>query len=292
MPGLKSLSGKTARMGLGLLRAFSRRPRLTGYLLDRLPATLCGVITGQEWVSPGEDVSLCNSGERPGVGDTSNPLRSYFDSHRDGRAILKWVHYFDIYHRHFSKFVGRDVHVLEIGVYSGGSLEMWREYFGPKCHLYGVDIEGACKVYENEYTKVFVGDQADRQFWKVFKKEVPTIDILIDDGGHLPEQQIVTLEEMLPHLRRGGVYLCEDVHGVLNRFAAYVQGLAHNLNAFAFPPETDDMARALTWSPTQFQAEIRSISFYPYVTVIEKADTPVDQFIVPEDGTLSEPFLG
>ena len=45
-------------------------------------------------------------------------------------AVWKWKHYCDVYHRHFSKFVGREVHVLEVGIYSGGSLQMWREYFG------------------------------------------------------------------------------------------------------------------------------------------------------------------
>ena len=81
---------------------------------------------------------------------------------------------------------------------------MRREYFGPQCHVYGVDIDEACRVYENEYTKIFIGDQADRNFWKSFKNEVPRVDIVIDDGGHKSEQQIATLEEMLPHISRGG----------------------------------------------------------------------------------------
>src|SRR5215467_12872779 len=125
----------------------------------------------------------------------SNPLASYFLSHKEGPGIWKWMHYFDIYDRHFSKFVGREVHVLEIGIYSGGSLPMWREYFGEQSHIYGVDIEEACRAYEGERIKIMIDDQADRMFWAEFKKSVPVIDILIDDGGHLAEQQLVTLEE-------------------------------------------------------------------------------------------------
>src|SRR2546423_1377401 len=79
---------------------------------------------------------------------TQNPLSLYFASHTTGPGIWKWMHYFDIYHRHFKKFIGRDVNVLEIGIYSGGSLQMWKEYFGEKAHIYGVDIEEACQVYE------------------------------------------------------------------------------------------------------------------------------------------------
>ena len=149
-------------------------------------------------------------------------LRSYFDSHLEGNGIYKWNHYFEIYERHLAKFVNRDVRLCEIGVYSGGSLEMWRDYLGQRCRLYGIDIEPACKSYENEYIKICIGDQSDRSFWKTFREETPTLDVLIDDGGHTVAQQIVTLEETLPYLNPGGVYICEDVHGVWNGFAHYV----------------------------------------------------------------------
>jgi hypothetical protein len=59
-----------------------------------------------------------------------NPLWQYFTNHNEGRGIWKWNHYFPIYHRHFSKFIGKPVKILEIGIYSGGSLDMWRSYFG------------------------------------------------------------------------------------------------------------------------------------------------------------------
>ena len=77
-----------------------------------------------------------------------NPLEKYFRSNKK-RLIHKWLHYFEIYHRHFERFRGKPVTVLEFGVSQGGSLEMWRSYFGDRCHIYGVDIAEVCKVYEN-----------------------------------------------------------------------------------------------------------------------------------------------
>ncbi len=56
----------------------------------------------------------------------SNSLREFFDRNTQGPGIWKWNHYFDIYDRHFRQFRGQEVHVLEIGVYSGGSLNMWQ----------------------------------------------------------------------------------------------------------------------------------------------------------------------
>jgi cephalosporin hydroxylase len=160
----------------------------------------------------------------------SNPLWTYFTNHTEGHGICKWEHYFDIYHRHFSKFVGTPVKVLEIGIYSGGSLDMWKSYFGNECQIYGVDIEEACKTYECENVTVFIGDQEDPDFWTQFNNQVQGIDILIDDGGHTPNLQMVTLEQMLPYLRPGGVYLCEDVRGIHHGFAAFASGLVTELN--------------------------------------------------------------
>jgi hypothetical protein len=199
------------------------------------------------------DVSLSSS---------TNPLWDYLQNHKVGHGIWKWEHYFDIYHRYFSRFIGQEVNVMEVGIYSGGSLEMWRSYFGDKSHIYGVDIEEACKVYENDHISVFIGDQADRAFWSTFKKSVDGIDIIIDDGGHTLEQQQTTLEEMLPYLRPGGVYLCEDVHGTFNTFSAFATGLVNELNSF------NSISSPLL--PTHFQSKIHSIHFYPYVVIIEK----------------------
>jgi hypothetical protein len=221
----------------------------------------------------------------------SNPLREHFHNHKEGHGIWKWEHYFEIYHRHFAKFVGQKVNVLEIGIYSGGSLEMWRSYFGNKSHIYGVDIQDVCREYDNDHVSVFIGDQEDRAFWRNFKKNVEGIDILIDDGGHTPEQQRITLEEMLPHLRPGGVYLCEDVLDTprrFNKFTTFATTLVHELNAANYIPRSV----VLSTKVSQFQSAVHSIHFYPYVVVIEKHCLPPSKLSAPRHGTMWQPFLG
>jgi len=125
----------------------------------------------------------------------ANPLSEYFFNN-PGRMIHKWHHYFEIYHRHFEKFRGQSPVVVEIGVFHGGSLQMWREYFGPGTRVVGIDIDPRCKGFEDESTTILIGDQADRGFLAEVRKAVPRIDILIDDGGHTMQQQIATLEEL------------------------------------------------------------------------------------------------
>jgi hypothetical protein len=227
-----------------------------------------------------------------GVGSTAeNPLRAFFEARREGHGIWKWDHYFDIYHRHFARFRGSEVHVLEIGIYSGGSLEMWADYFGPRCRLYGVDVEEACREYEGGSTRVFIGDQGDRAFWWRFRKEVPRLDVVIDDGGHRSIQQAVTLEELLPHLSPGGVYLCEDVHGSLNRFGGYAAGLIQAMNASVTTEDFEDPERRSVCRASGFQAVVESIHCYPFVTVLEKRPDPVAELRSRKHGTQWEPFL-
>jgi Methyltransferase domain len=264
-----------------LLKVMATHPRYLVRGLNTLPPNCSAYRFSRAYkdtASQGAGVSLSSS---------MNPLWDYFQKHEDGHGIWKWEHYFEIYHRHFSRFVGQKVNVLEVGIYSGGSLGMWRSYFGEKSHIYGVDIEEACRVYENDYTSVFIGDQADRAFWSTFRKSVEGIDIIIDDGGHAPEQQQITLEEMLPHLRPGGVYLCEDVHSVSNRFCGFVTGLASELNGM-YPIS----GSLLESNVSPFQASIHSIHFYPYVVVIEKHGVSPTKLSAPKHGTKWQPFLG
>ena len=220
-----------------------------------------------------------------------NAFRSFFNARSEGAGIFKWDHYFDIYERHFSKFKGKPVNILEVGVYSGGSLEMWRDYFGSASRIYGVDIQPACAAYESSSVKVFIGDQSDRRFWRDFKQQVDSLDIVIDDGSHLPEHQIVTFEELLPHLRPGGIYLCEDISGVLNSFASYLFGFAHNLNASNESQLNLDKERAEVTRATALQSAVGSVHIYPYAAVVERRSATVREFVSLRHGSRWEPFL-
>lgn len=140
-----------------------------------------------------------------------NPLTEYYFNNT-GRLINKWHHYFEIYHRHLARFRGCSPVVAEIGVSHGGSLQMWHDYFGAGARVIGVDIDPRCREFTDANTTILIGDQADRAFLGEVRRQVPHIDVLIDDGGHTMVQQIATFEELYPHVQPHGIYLCEDVH--------------------------------------------------------------------------------
>lgn len=138
-------------------------------------------------------------------------FQTYFENNTTN-AVHKWIHYFDIYDFWFKKSKNKPIVILEIGVYQGGSLKMWRDYFGEEAKIFAIDINPLCKQFETENTKIFIGSQEDKEFLKYVKTQVPKFDILIDDGGHTMQQQIVSFEELYDHIKDDGLYLCEDLH--------------------------------------------------------------------------------
>ena len=92
-----------------------------------------------------------------------NELEQYFEKN-DKRLINKYQHYFDVYDRHFSKYKGQEITIVEVGVFQGGSLQMWRSYFGPKAKIWGIDIDPRCKLLEEQNTNIIIESQEDETF--------------------------------------------------------------------------------------------------------------------------------
>lgn len=148
-----------------------------------------------------------------GVADMrGNELFDYFSSHRAGRVLDKWVHYFPIYTRHLEPYRNRPVRILEVGVYRGGSLDMWESYFGPQATLIGIDIDENAQRAAGPNRTVELGDQTDADFLREVSKRHGPFDVVIDDGGHEMRQQIVTAKTMFPLIADGGIMLTEDTH--------------------------------------------------------------------------------
>lgn len=218
-----------------------------------------------------------------------NDLEKHFEQNT-GKLIHKWRHYFEIYDRHFSRFRGAEVNIVEFGVSHGGSLQMWKDYFGPKCRIYGVDIDPHCKQFEEERVEIFIGDQENREFLRSLAAKVPKIDILIDDGGHKMAQQINTFEELFYRVDERGVYLCEDMHTSYwpkwggryrkpDTFVEYSKDFIDYINAW-HSMEKDKL------DVSDFTRQVHSLHYYDSILVIEKRP-----MIAPEHSKTGTPQL-
>ena len=143
-----------------------------------------------------------------------------FLSH-EGRQIHKWTHYFDAYDREFAPYrhgfpesdgSRRPLRFLEIGVAHGGSLQLWRRYFGPDAAIWGVDANPQCAAIDDSDLNVRIGSQADRRFLLGVVSEMGGVDIVLDDGSHRPEDQRKSFEVLFPLVSDGGLYAVEDLH--------------------------------------------------------------------------------
>jgi SAM-dependent methyltransferase len=184
------------------------------------------------------------------------------------------MHYFDIYHRHFAPYRDKPVTVVEFGVSHGGSLQMWKHYFGPQARIFGVDINPACARLGEDRIEIVIGDQEDRGFLRDLAARVGDIDVVIEDGGHTMAQQIATFEELWPHVVDGGVYLAEDLHtsywpnwgGGLRRegtFIEYAKNLIDQQHAW--------YSRDDAFQVDEYTRTIRGMHVYDSVIVFDKA---------------------
>lgn len=129
-----------------------------------------------------------------------------------GPIIHKWHHYIPIYSQLLNHFRGTEFSFLEIGVGSGGGIKMWRDYFGTKAHIWGIDVDETCKSYDGVNGKVRIGNQRDVVFLEKLMNEIGSLDVVVDDGSHHMKDIRTSFEFLFPRMKKGGLYIIEDLH--------------------------------------------------------------------------------
>ncbi len=214
--------------------------------------------------------------------------RDFAESTRH-KPLLKVEHYFDIYDQHFAKFIKTPCKMLEIGVYNGGSLEMWKEFLGPSSSVSGIDISPTIlNLQFPPGIQVFLCNQEDRPALKNLSDSVGGFDLILDDGGHRMSHQINSFEALFPLLKPNGVYMVEDTHtsywksfgGGLRSpgsFMEYAKAATDYVNVDHFREEDTlnipaDLKKAL-------KEELTSVTFYDSMIVFTKGNkTPKRAF--------------
>ena len=136
-----------------------------------------------------------------------------------GRWADKWPHYFPIYDACFAPYrrgfpradgTTRPLKFLEIGVSQGGSLQIWRRYFGPDATIFGADIDPRCASVADPTEQVRIGSQDDPVFLQHVIAEMGGVDVILEDGSHLAKHQEASFDILFPLLPDGGLYVVED----------------------------------------------------------------------------------
>lgn len=228
-----------------------------------------------KWVVPAETA-------HPRVPESE--ISSLFFAHT-GYQAHKWAHYLPAYDEQFSPFRSgfpqrdgsfRPLRMLEIGVRFGGSLQIWRQYFGPDASIWGIDIDNRCSDLQGDFT-VRIGSQADAKFLRTVVEEMGGVDIVLDDGSHVTQHQRASFRTLFPLLSDGGVYAVEDLHtsywpefsGGYHRRCSFVEmmkDLIDDMHA-----SYHNRGESLGISATQ---KVPRLTFYDSIVFIAKAERP------------------
>lgn len=194
-------------------------------------------------------------------------------SQQRGKKLYKWAHYFDVYERHFARFRGQAPTMLEIGVAGGGSLAMWKAYFGPGARIIGVDVQPHCKEHESEGIEIFIGSQDDPALIEQIFAKYPNIDIVLDDGSHQMHHVMASFQLLYDRINPNGVYMVEDLHtaywdefgGGHKRPGTFIEHAKDLIDAVNAVHARDAVP------VSEFTRSTHAISFYDSIVAFEKA---------------------
>lgn len=209
---------------------------------------------------------------------SNGDLHKYF-LNNPGKRIHKLLHYFDIYERHLARFRNQSVTMLEIGVHSGGSLQMWKNYLGKDSKIIGIDINPACKAHEEDGVEIFIGSQDNQELINEIIKKYQTIDIILDDGSHMMHHMIASLEMLYPYVSENGIYIVEDrcccyweqFDGGLYKKTSFIEYAKNLIDSIQASANLHLGGNTKTCIPiNQFMRSTDFIAFYDSAVVFEK----------------------
>lgn len=101
--------------------------------------------------------------------------------------------------------------ILEIGIWEGESLRMWKDYYSNST-IIGIDINKDCLIHKNENQKIFVeiGSQNDKSFLEYIMNKWGPFDLIIDDGSHMNSDVIFSFINLFDSVKNHGIYVVED----------------------------------------------------------------------------------
>jgi len=215
------------------------------------------------------------------IRDSKVPLLFYYSGfimslwniffNHTGRLIHKCKHYIPVYERYFESYINKPVLIFEIGCGHGGSVQMWKSYFGPYATIVGIDINPKCKVFEEDQILVRIGSQDNKKFLKSLIDEFGSPDIIIDDGSHFMKHVTTSFEYLYPYVSKNGIYLVEDMYFAYNK---KMGGGFNNKGSFIeYSKNLVDLIHARyieEVSVNSFTESTMSISFYDSIIVFEK----------------------
>jgi hypothetical protein len=121
-------------------------------------------------------------------------------------------HYLRKYEEYFQSLHDKELKLLELGVYKGGSMLLWRDYF-PRGLIVGLDLNSVNLADDSGRIRIYQGQQQDTGLLdRIAAENAPDgFDVIIDDCSHIGELTRISFWHLFDnHLKAGGIYVIED----------------------------------------------------------------------------------
>lgn len=191
--------------------------------------------------------------------------------------------YTEIYARYFAPLKDKPIKFLEIGIWKGYSVKLWEEYF-KNADLYFFDVTFSQIEYYSQRSHYLLANQDNAQdLQNAMAKTGGDFDVIIDDGGHTMNQQIVSFQTLFPYVKKGGMYIIEDLHtsywrefgggGKAVTTVNYLKSLIDEINFVGVNTRRAshlDVDPAVLKKLNLYREQIESIHFYDSVAIIIK----------------------
>lgn len=109
----------------------------------------------------------------------------------------------------------------------GASLRMWADYF-PDAEIYACDIREDTLINEGRIHSFICDQSSVTSLVDLMVAIRGACDVVIDDGSHVTEHQVLTAKVLLPSMAAGTLYVIEDVRDfesgtwIIQELAPYV----------------------------------------------------------------------
>ena len=178
-----------------------------------------------------------------------------------------------IYSNYFKDYKDKEINILEIGVYKGESLKIWREYFS-KAKICGIDINEI--KFKIDGVDIIKADQASVKDLTSICEKYKSFDIIIDDGGHHSNQITTSLNFLFDYLNDNGLYVIEDLQtSYFPRFGGSRFNLNRKTTSMNFLKSITDSVNYEQndrpfYENKKFDGQVKFVHFFQNLAIIKK----------------------
>ena len=128
------------------------------------------------------------------------------------KSLKLLVGYAECFHENLKELKNRKLNILEVGLAQGNGIASLYFYF-PNSNLIGVDNNPFRMRYKSKRIRSIYVDTSSKKILQNLSNHLnQKFDIILDDGGHQLIDQILCFSENFKNLKKGGIYIVEDLN--------------------------------------------------------------------------------